>query len=209
MNGKADEYKSKRLPPLLPKTSRAAQYHEQVFLSTLRDRLEQLNRLPLTVFVCGPSEESNPVTKKKLDTVNELRSLGHNALIGEEIVQQLKDKDKSDGRPLRPDNIYEIEVARASDLVVIFRASPGAVAEFHEFQAVPEIAAKTLVFADKAHEASYSSAGALTMHDKLYGKVEFYTSPDDLDKCLLKERVIRVVEFYQAAKWLRELGVSR
>lgn len=149
------------------------------------------------------------MTKKKLDTVNQLRSKGHNALVGEEIVKQLKDKDQSSGRPLRPDNVYEIETARASDLVVIFRASPGSVAEFHEFQAVPEIAAKTIVFADKAHKGSYSSAGALTIHDKLYGKVEFYTSPDDIDKCLLKERVIQAVEYYQAAKWLRELGVSR
>ena len=109
MKEDADKQKGDKLPPLLPKTSRAAQYHEHVFLPTVGERLEQLYRLPLTIFVCGPSEESSPVTKKKLDTVNELRSRGHNALTGEEIVKQLKDKDLSSGRPLRPDNIYEIE----------------------------------------------------------------------------------------------------
>lgn len=198
-----------RKPPLIPKTPTAAQYHERVFLPKLAERLDQLSRIPLGIFVCGPSEESNPLTKKKLDTVNELRALGHNALMGEEIVQELRERDKAAGRPLRTDNLYEIEVALQSDLVVIFRASPGSVAEFHEFQAVPEIATKTLVFADKAHEKSYSSGGALAMHDKLYGKVEFYTSPNDIDKCVLKDKVLRAVEYYQAAKWLRELGVSR
>lgn len=203
------EQESKKLPPLLPRTSKAAQYHEQVFLPKLTKRLEELSRIPLDVFVCGPNEASNPLTKKRLDTVNELRELGHNALMGEEIIPELKERDKAAHRPVRPDNVYEREVALQSDLVVIFRASPGSVAEFHEFQAIPEIAVKTLVFADKAHETSYSSAGALAMHSDLYGKVEFYISPDDIDKCKLKTKVLRVVENYRAAKWLRESGVSR
>lgn len=40
MKEDADKYKDEKLPPLLPKTSRAAQYHEQVFLPKVGDRLE-------------------------------------------------------------------------------------------------------------------------------------------------------------------------
>lgn len=206
MKDKADQ-KSEKLPPLLPRTSRAAQYHEQVFLPKLTERLEQLARLPLTIFVCGPTEESNPLAKKRLDTVNALRNLGHDALMGEEIIPKLKEEDKDVNRPIRPDNVYEREVALQSDLVVIFRASPGSIAEFHEFQSVPAIARKTLVFADKAHEKGYSSAGALAMHGVLYGKVELYTSPGDINKCILLDKALQWVETCQAAKWLQESGV--
>jgi len=205
----ARDYESEKLPPLLPKSSRAAQYHEQVFLPKLTERLDQLSRVPLIIFVCGPSEQTNPLTKKKVDTINALRKLGHNAFTGEEIVDELREKDKSANRPVRADNVYEIEAALQSDLVVIFRASPGSVAEFHEFQAVPHIAAKTFVFADRAHEGSYSSGGALAMHAKLYGKVELYRSPEDVEKCRLMDKLLRAIEDYQAAKWLRELGLSK
>ena len=126
-----------------------------------------------------------------------------------EIIPKLKEADKQANRPIRHDNVYEREVALQSDVVVIFRASPGSTAEFHEFQSVPVIAQKTLVFADKAHEKGYSTTGALAMHNVLYGKVELYTSPSDIEKCILLGKILQWVETFQASKWLQESGVCR
>lgn len=201
------DYESQKLSPLIPKTTKAAEYHQQVFLPKVADRLQQLSRVPLSVFVCGPSSEADPLAKKKLDIINAFREKDYDAYTGEEVVKELKTRDTKAGRPVRTDNVYEREVARSSELVIMLRVSYGSVAEFHEFFSVPEIANHLYVFVDEEHYDSYSTVGALSMHEKMYGKVLRYKSPDDIEKCSLVGRSLEIAEMHRAAKWLSEQGM--
>ncbi len=194
--------------PLRPKTHKAAEYHSRVFAAKVEGKLEEMAKLPVSVFVCGPSEPQDLLCKKKIDIVNALRENSHDAMLGEEEVEELKQRDRASGRPVRLDNVYENEIASAADVVVILRGSPGSVAEFHEFFQNPNIEAKMYVFADGAHDAGYSSAGALNMHELLQGKVVRYKSPDDITNCTIKTRVQEIVSNFQAAKWIRQQHIA-
>lgn len=187
-------------PAIIPKSQKAKEYHQRVFLPRVLREIEKMNTLPVTVFVCGPSEDSQPLTQKKIDTVNELRRLGHNAIMGEELVEELSKQDKDAGTSVKTANTYELVGASKSDLIVVFFGSPGSIGEGHEFLSVSDIGQKTLIFIDGKYKDSYNSVGILAMHEKLHRPLEKYKSPDDIDNCILMGKVIDWVQSYQAAK---------
>ena len=51
---------------LVPKTPKAQEYHERYYHPRASKVLDEINSQPMTVFVCGPSEVSNPLTVKKI-----------------------------------------------------------------------------------------------------------------------------------------------
>jgi hypothetical protein len=204
------EPKTKNLgksPPLQPRTSKAADYHEKTFLPKVASRLDELRRTPVSIFICGPSDANNLIHKKKVDTVNALRLQDFDAILGEEVVEELKGRDKKLGIPVQKDNVYEEVVALESEAVIIFHASPGSIAEFNAWCQNPKIAHKILVFADKAHKKGYSSKGPLATHAALYNKVRYYDSPKDIEECNLLTQILEYARTLQAAKWTRNLGV--
>jgi len=190
---------------LVPKSPNAKEYHKRVFLPRVAKELEKLNSLPVTVFVCGPTEDSQPLTRKKLDTVNALRELGHDVNVGEELVSELSNEDLNKGSPVQTANTYELIAASKADLVIVFCASPGSIGETHEFLSVATIGQKTLIFIDEKYGNSYTSVGILASHKKLYRPLETYKSPDDIDNCTLMSKVIDWVRTFQSAKWVSKI----
>jgi len=185
-------------PRLIPKTTKAREYHERYYLPRSAKVIGEINSQPLSIFVCGPSEKSNQLTLKKLNTINELRRLGHDANSGEELVSELKGLD-ADGT--RTANVYENIAAVQSELIIVFCASPGSIGETYEFLNVPEIARKTMVFIDRKHRGGYAREGLLEMHRRVNGLVEEY-EPEDIDSCRLTARAIQWVRDLQSWKWM-------
>ena len=189
----------------VPKSLKAKDYHERIYLPRVAKALEAMRTLPVAVFVCGPTEESEALTRKKINTVSALRDLGHDASLGEELVAELSKQDADAGSPIQTVNTYELIAALKSDLVIVFCASPGSIGETHEFLSVSTIGQKTLIFIDEQYSNSYTSVGILSSHKKLYRPLETYKSPEDIDNCTLMGKVIDWVKNYQSAKLIATL----
>lgn len=201
-----NERLNESIPPLRPLTPKAAKYHEDVFLTNVCAKLDELHNVPLEIFVCGPNEGDNPLTKKRFDTVDTLRQLGHAAFVGEEEVQKLAELDEAKGRRAKPSNYYERLLADHSELIIVFCSSPGSIGETNEFLGAPAIARKTLVCIDEAHENGYIANGVIKAHETLTSNVIRYKSPDDIVSCKLKSTVLERVEAIQLAKAIRGVG---
>jgi len=188
-----------------PMTHRAKQYHDEVFPKMV-DAVERLSRTPLSVFVCGPSTGEKPLLQKKIDIINDLRDRDVAAIVGEDEVSRLKLEDKKSARDVKPDNVYELAIAQKVDLIVIIRASPGSIAEAHEFLSNRDTSHKTCVCVDVAHANSYSDAGAIWLHRRIYCVID-YTYPDDIESCNLKSGVLQWVKYHQMAMGLQQQGI--
>ena len=191
---------------LVPKSAKAKEYHQRVFMPRVSKELEKMNSQPITVFVCGPTEDYQALTLKKIDTVNALRELGHDAIIGEELVSELSKQDSDAGSPVQTAYTYELVAASKSDLVIVFCASPGSIGETYEFLSVSAIGQKTLIFIDEKYRNSYTSVGILATHRNLYRPLETYKSPEDIDNCTLMGKVIDWVQNSQSAKWISRIS---
>jgi hypothetical protein len=189
-----------------PMTSKAKHYNDEIFLHMI-DAVEKLKRTPLSVFVCGPSNGETPLLQKKIDIINDLRANDITAIVGEEQVSRLKLADENAGRTIQPDNIYELAIAQTVDLIVIIRASPGSIAEAHEFLNHHDISPKTCVCVDTAHADSYSDAGAISLHRSI-SKVIDYANPQDIESCHLKSAVVKWVHDHQLAKGMQQRGYN-
>jgi len=189
----------------IPKSPKAKDYHQRIYLPRVTKGLEEMRAQPVAVFVCGPTEESQALTRKKINTVNALRELGHDASLGEELVAEFSKQDADAGSPIQTANTYELIAASKSDLVIVFCASPGSIGETHEFLSVSTIGQKTLIFIDEQYSDGYTSVGILNTHKKLYRPLETYKSPEDIDNCTLMGKVIDWVQSYQSAKWISTL----
>ena len=144
--------------------------------------------------------------QKKVDIINNLRENDITAIVGEEEVSKLKLADEMAGREFQPANVYEFAIAQTVDLIVIIRASHGSVAEAHEFLTNQTTAHKTCVCVDRAHANSYSDAGAIALHRRLYPVID-YTLPDDIQSCHLKSAVVQWVKNHQIARGLQQGGI--
>jgi hypothetical protein len=188
-----------KIKKIIPKTSRAKEYHNRFYLARSLKVIEEINSEPVTVFICGPSqEEDKRLTTKKIDTVNELRNRGHDANTGEELVSELQAINPESNMTA---NVYENIAAAQSELVIIFCASPGSIGETHEFLSIPDIARKTLVFIDKKYKNGYTAKGVLEMHKSVNGLVEEYEE-SDIEECRLLTRSVEWVRDYQAMRWM-------
>lgn len=197
--------KSKNIVPrITPRTSKAAEYHERYFLAKASKVIAQINSQPLSVFVCGPVEK-NELSKKKIDTINELRRLGYDANTGEELVSELNKIDRGSNRTA---NVYENIAAAQSDLIVIFCSSPGTIGETYEFISIPEIARKTLVFIDRRFREGYVRNGVLEMHKRVNGLLEEYEQ-EDIDSCRLLTKTVTWVRDCQSYKWLADHNICK
>jgi hypothetical protein len=202
----SNDESSKLLPPLIPLTVKAAKYQSIVFMREITSRLEELHQETLSIFVFGPNEAQNPLSAKRIETINSLRSLGHAAFTGEEMVPKLIEIDVKNGHHEKPFNYYERILAEKADFIIIFCASPGSIGETHEFLSAPVIAQKTLVCIDEAFNDGYTSNGIVTGHKLINGQVIKYKSPDDLIQCKLKTSVLNRTEDFQIAKAIQKIG---
>lgn len=202
-----DKKQSKPALSIIPLKPQAIRYHNEMF-PKMMESVDQLTKTPISVFICGPSDETNPITQKKIDIINDLRGREVTALIGEEEVAVLKAHDREAGKMEKTDNAYEIVIAKTCDLVIVIRSSPGSIAETHEFIGHPDVSYKTAICIDKTDSEGYSSTGLVAQHRKLQHPIFEYTFPDDIDSCRLKTQLVEWVQTHQIAKGCQVKGLN-
>ena len=205
-----DKLSDIKLSPLIPKTPEATKYHQDVFVPHIYEKLQtRIKEIQLSILICGPKlyGDNNPLANKRKNTINQLRLESFDAYTGEEIEQELSEYDAKDNQPRKPAHIYEMIAARNSDLVVIFRASYGSVAELHDFLADREIAQRLWLFVDKAHKSGYSSNGRVVTYENTQRPVIYYDNPEDIEKCTLLTRVLDIANNHRVAKFAQINGL--
>lgn len=184
----------------LPLSPEAREFYERSFLPRYRELLDRVNRTPLAVLVWGPGPSGGDLYLKRVQIINALRAVGVTALFSEDI-------DEDQPQPGISARDRELAQALAADCIVALAASPGALAEVHDFAGfTTDIAPKMLVFLDRRHAQGYSAQGSLQDLQNLYGNVETYRYPDDIRRCSLLGKVEDKVGVLRRAKWRASLG---
>lgn len=155
-------------PQLRPKTRDANRVHIE-YVRQLEEHKTKILNFPLTILVWGPNESSE-LYDTRIDILNALRAT-HNAIMSEDFTD-LKS-------PLSIQHQGELQ-ANGAHAVFILCCSPGSIAEAACFASKREIARKTVVFFDSAHDDGFFSDGPLRQLEANGGVVIKYTSPSDI-----------------------------
>jgi len=79
-------------------------------------------------------------------------------------------------------------------------ASAGAIGEVHDFARARQLACKMMVCVDEKHKSGYSAQGVLRIFEGLNGRLDWYSSPQDITECHLATRVLAQVQKTAEAK---------
>jgi hypothetical protein len=181
----------------LPMSPEARELYESIFIPSIERYAKQIERTPLSILVWGPAQGGGKLYDKRLQIRGELRKRGMAAVFSEEICPV--------GAPV---SLKETEMlqAMAADFIIIIQGSPGSIGEAHDFSNfLLTIGRKMLIFIDERYKGGYSFQGALQELNALYGNVETFSFPKDIDECHLLGSVLKKVHVLQVAKWRSSL----
>jgi hypothetical protein len=88
----------------------------------------------------------------------------------------------------------ELLQANAYDYIVCLMAGPGAIGEVHDFAKHRKLAHKMMICIDACHKGGYSAHGTLRIFEGWNGKVDWFSSPSDIEGCLLATRVLDQIQ---------------
>ena len=177
----------------------ARAYYENHFLPRYRQILAEVERTPLVVLVWGPGPAFGDLHDKRLQILRELRLRHVTAIFSEEV-------DEDNPRIAASSKAREIAQAIAADFIVVIQALPGSIGEAHDVGAfLTTLGSKVLVFVDETATAGYGFTGVLQELRILYGNVETFRYPDDINSCRLTGTVLSKVSVLRHAKWRRSL----
>jgi hypothetical protein len=156
--------------------------------------LEEFSKVPVSVLLWGPSpDSSNPLRAVRLRLRERLRQAGHAAYLSEELC------DSQSANSVR---IQELAQAMAFDVVVAIPATPGVIAEVHDFALDRRVAPKLLVFLNQQYEDGYHIQSLLAVASVLSFKVEFY--PNENETAIIEEVTTNQVQRIQELKFLTQ-----
>ena len=141
-------------------------------LPRIKTRLQEVNRVPVSVLLWGPGiKSSSPLVHLRADIRSKLREKGHACFLSEEIHD-----------PKLPFSARTQELVQAQefDLVVSIPCTPGSIAEVHDFASDRRVTAKMLVFLNKQHMKGYSAQSLQALSTILTLKIEYYPSEKEL-----------------------------
>jgi hypothetical protein len=175
----------------------------QSFLERIRPRisdgLEAVQRVPVGVLVWGPGVDStHPLAPVRANLRTRLRENGHLAVYSEELC---------DSTLPQSTRIQQLVQAEMFDLVVSIPATPGSIAEIHDFAAHPRVSSKILVFVNEEHVGGYSENSLRALSTVLTSQVVYYPSTDNagvIERVTL-EQVQRVRELKFMYGWRGDL----
>src|SRR5262245_60845518 len=121
----------------------ARAHYENCFHPLYRRILAVVERTPLAVLGWGPGPASGDIHVKRMQILRELRLRRITAIFSEQV-------DADDPKGDASSKAREIAQAVAADFIVILQASPGSIAEAHDFGAfLTTLGSKMLVFVDR------------------------------------------------------------
>ncbi|MFC1719057.1 hypothetical protein ACFL6S_35725 [Candidatus Poribacteria bacterium] len=185
--------------PIEPMSLEAQKFYKESFLPQYEALIKDVERTPLVIMIWGPGPTGGDLYKKRLQILNSLRDSGHVALLSEEVDRDL---------PVEhiPANARELLQAMKANFIVVIQGSPGSIAEVHDFGGLlRELGPKMLIFIDERSQEGYSFAGLLTELTTLYGNVETYEYPKDINECFLLQKVRAKIQVLQFAEWRKKV----
>jgi hypothetical protein len=159
---------------------------DEVLQAAVRDVKE---RSKLRVLVWGPGSNGRQLYAKRVQIRDGLSNLGHVAHFSEDVWNA--ERLRQSGLNLK---VAELVQAKAYDYIVCLMATPGSIAEVHDFANDQRLAAKMMICVDATHKDGYSAQGALRIFEGFNGKLDWFDSPSDIDRCHLSTRVLEQVD---------------
>lgn len=173
----------------------AQAFYEGSFLPAYKELMKKIDRTPLSILIWGPGPGGGQLYEKRVQIRGQLRLLGLAAVFSEEI-------DATNPSKRFSSKAKELCQAIAADFIVVIQASPGSIAEVHDFAGLfAAVGRKMLIFIDERFQEGYSYSGTLQELRQLYNNVETYRYPEDISECHLLNAVEKKVRVLQAAKW--------
>lgn len=152
------------------------------------------DRTRLRILLWGPSIVTTDVGKKRLQIRDNLRTLGHDAHLGEDLwTPELR------GCGLNL-SVVELLQAQQYDYIVVLMDSAGSVGEVHDFARIPSLASKMMICVDAQHRQGYSAQGVLRIFEGHNGKLDWFDKPADIVQCNLATRVLSQIAKVAEAK---------
>jgi hypothetical protein len=166
------------------------------FLAEVRRRreyaLEQIARIPIAALIWGPAQNADTaVARARVTLRDELRRYGHVAHFSEELYE--------------PTNPYSVMAQQAADIEshdVVFSmpASPGSIAEAHDFFRTPHLARKLITFVDATWNDGYANKSLIESRSLATADIVLYQH-DDLPDCIVS-RALDIVRRLQEWQFL-------
>ena len=164
----------------------------------IRDGLADVARVPVGVLLWGPGIDSAHVLAPVRPHLRRLlRDRGHLAMLSEELC------DSDSPVSIR---VQQLVQAQNFDLVVSIPATPGAIAEIHDFASHPSVRAKTLVFINGEHVGGYGEQSLRALSTVMTCQVEYY--PDDAHTEIVERVTLEQVQRIREIKFMYGWKVS-
>jgi hypothetical protein len=156
------------------------------------EALARIDRIPVAALIWGPAPDgSNLIADTRLRLRDELNSRGHHARFSEELV------DPSSYHSILAQQIAQAE---AFDIVFSIPASPGSIAEVHDFARIPELSYKVVAFLNSEWDSGYSNQSLIQIRSNVTCQIQPYR-PVELPDCIIRpalELVRRLQEYFYA-----------
>jgi hypothetical protein len=154
---------------------------DNFYLEEVRRRrqrsLDAIRRLPIAALIWGPAPEvDSPIANARLMLRDELRRRGHVAHFSEELY------DRDSTFSTQAQQAADVE---AHDIVFSMPASPGSIAEAHDFFKLPELSGKMVTFLDEAWSAGYATKSLISLRSVATADLVAYQS-SKLPECIIE-----------------------
>lgn len=177
--------------PDIPLSKNAVKLIEKL-TPKIRLGLAHINSIPVAVLLWGPGMSSRSRLRPvRLNLRRKLRELGHAAFFSEELY------DHKLPHSLR---LQQLIQAQNFDLIVSLPATPGAIAEIHDFIIDKRVRAKLLIFLDRSHRKGYSHQSIKAINNSPICKIEYYSK--DTETMYVEEETLRYVQSVRESKYL-------
>jgi hypothetical protein len=175
--------------------SAVARAHYERYIRWLKDDMSDISATPLVILVWGPGESGGDLFAKRVQIKEMLLKQGDVALFSEELDEVCKGFAGSA-------RAKELIQAHRADFIVVIYASPGSIAEVHDFGGfLKALGSKMLVFADSRHTEGYGYSGLLSELKAEFNNVQTYKYPEDIHECHLMAAVDEKLAKLRLAKW--------
>jgi hypothetical protein len=154
--------------------------------------LQRIESIPISVLIWGPDPGSGSAfAHARLRLREELLRRGHLVSFSEDLVDL--------GSP-RSILAQQVAQAEAYDIVFSIPASPGSVAELHDFARIPLLSRKLAAFLNREWDRGYSNRSLIQAKATLACQIHIY-DPTQLPECIV-DQALEVVGRLQELRYM-------
>jgi hypothetical protein len=156
-----------------------------------RAALARIASIPIAALIWGPAPNGDsPIGDVRRQLRDRIRADGHIADFSEELVD-----------PCLPYSIQAQQLSQvdAYDITFSLPASPGSIAEIHDFFRLPRFSHKVVAFLDRAYDHGYANRTLLEIESTVTCRIVPYDA-NDLPMCII-DRATQIIRSIQELKY--------